>query len=315
MVRRILVTLDGSEFAEAALPAAAGIARKCVGQLRLLSVQDSGWALVNGEWRDAGRGEARRYLQRTAELVGPTGPDLSTRVREGYVADEILLEADEFGADLIVMATHGRGPLSRFWLGSVANQVVRRAHRPVLLVRPRAPGAPRRAGALAVRRVVVPLDGSNLAEAALTPAMELADRFGSPMTLLRIVQEHAAPMSALIPETFDLNARMVGESGVEASADLQRLAGWMREWGIEPVLDVRVRAEMAPAIVEAAAGDLIVMATHARTGLNRAFLGSVTDEVIRSATGPVLVIPPEPKRAEQNCADGSVGRFVEPQRA
>jgi nucleotide-binding universal stress UspA family protein len=297
MFRRILVTLDGSEFGEAAIPAAVGIARSSAAKLDLVSVQDVEWSMLRGESGEAGRGRVHRYLAGVKDRVAPIVPDVSVNVCEGHVVDEVLRAADDFGADLIVMATHGRGALSRFWLGSVAHQMIRRAYRPVLLVRPRELGAESRAGSLAVERVVVPLDGSRLAEAALRPALEIAGLFRSGVTLLRVVPEQQAPTSDLIPATFDVNAQMVSESREEASAYLDRLAARLRERGVQPDLAVPVRGQTADAILEAAGDGLIVMATHARTGLNRAFLGSVADSVVRSATGPVLVVPPEAEHA------------------
>ena len=294
MFRRILVTLDGSEFAEAALPAAAGLARKTGAQLRLLTVHDSGWALVDGEWSDAARIRARRYLESMRELVEPIGHDVSTCVRDGFAVEEILAEADTFDADLIVMATHGRGPMSRFWLGSVADQCVRRGHRPLLLVRPRAAGeAP--SAPLTVGRVVVPLDGSELSERALGRAMEVARLFDSPMTLLRVLPDQSALASEIFPpEAANLAVEWAAEAKEEAARYLSEVSAWLVEWGIQPSARVEDDGEAVPeAIVHEAHGDLVVMATHARTGLGRAFLGSVADAVVRSATGPVLVIPPE----------------------
>ena len=145
MFARILVPLDGSAFSEAALPYAIGLARKTRGQVRLLSVHDEGWSLVDGEWGGALRARAR-YLDEQRDRAGHFVSDVTTAGREGAVAEQILSEADDFGADLIVMATHGRGPVGRFWLGSVAHRCVRTAHRCLLLVRPSATTRPRPVG-------------------------------------------------------------------------------------------------------------------------------------------------------------------------
>jgi nucleotide-binding universal stress UspA family protein len=279
MFRRILVTLDGTAFSEAALPAAVGFARKCAAQLRILSVDDSG--------------SAKAYLERTRERLEPIHPDVTISVREGFVPDEILREARDFESDLIVMATHGREAFSRLWLGSVADECVRRAAQPLLLVRPRELGIPPLNGALAVRRVVVPLDGSELAERALPTGMAIADLFGSPIALVRVVQEHAMFESDRLPESHRTNVQMLEDARVGAAAYLRRIADWVCE-GRATTIDVRVDDYAARGVLEGAAGDLIVMATHARTGLNRALRGSVADAVVRSATGPVLVMPPEP---------------------
>jgi nucleotide-binding universal stress UspA family protein len=294
MLRRILVTLDGSEFAEAALGAAVGLARKAGAQLRLLSVNDAGWALVRGEWSAAGQARARRYLDHTRELIEPLWADVGVVLRSGFAVEEILAEADEFGADLIVMATHGRGPLSRFWLGSVADQCLRRGHRPLLLVRPRDASAPLGEGSLAVQRVVVPLDGSELSETALDSAMEVAQLFASPITLLRVVHDQTYLGSDLFPPEALEVARQWSEEDREGSDRyLTGVVDWLRDWGIPSTEKTVVSEHAAPAIVREAQDSLVVMATHARKGIGRAFLGSVADAVVRAAQGPVLVIPPE----------------------
>lgn len=102
----------------------------------------------------------------------------------------------------------------------------------------------------------------------------------------------------LLPQTHEVNEQMLGESRVGASAYLDSVARWMAEWGSVPEIQIAVDDQVAHAILGAAGEDLIVMATHARTGINRAFLGSVADAVVRSAPGPVLVIPPEPVKAD-----------------
>src|SRR5688500_14254331 len=236
MFQRMLLTLDGSEFAEAALPAAVGLAAKTGAELRLLTVHDSGWALVNGEWIDPASSRAARYLEKIRTLVEPIWPDVSATVTDGFVVDEILRVADEFGADLSVMATHGRGPISRFWLGGVANQCLRRACRPMLLVRPREPGTPREPGSLAVRRIVVPLDGSALAETALGPALELADRFAIPVTAARVVPSNVVVAYELLPEHERVNHEILDAACEDASSYLGGVAEWMRGEGSAPPL-------------------------------------------------------------------------------
>jgi nucleotide-binding universal stress UspA family protein len=269
LLRRILVPLDGSILAEAALPVAAHLAHRSGAAVRMVTVADSGWAQVRGEWSDAPLARARRYIEGEARKLAALDVEASTTVRSGSVVDEILDEADELAADLIVMATHGRGPLSRFWLGSVADRCLRQTNRPVLLVRPEG------ASVLPAetRRIVVALDGSTLSERALGPAVAMAKLIGVDLTLLRI-------------ETVE-------EARAQASVYLAHLADGIGEWGGKPRAEVLIGDAVAPALIGAVEGDLIVMATHARRGLNRAFLGSVADMVVRGCDGPVLVVPPE----------------------
>jgi nucleotide-binding universal stress UspA family protein len=145
VIRSILVPLDGSRFSEVALPVATRLARSAGARLRLVMVHEPAMALVPAADvpvpylpDDAElRAKEQTYLADLATRLGPVGPALaSSKVVDGMagpaLAEAIMLEPP----DLVVMATHGRGPLSRFWLGSVADHVVRHVSVPVLLLRP-----------------------------------------------------------------------------------------------------------------------------------------------------------------------------------
>jgi nucleotide-binding universal stress UspA family protein len=180
------------------------------------------------------------------------------------------------------MTTHGRGPVSRFFLGSVADELLRRSPVPLLLTR-----SHERAPALipepVLRNVLIPLDGSALAEQVLGPALDLARLMASRCTLLRVVEAGPPPHGR------------TEQAVAEAGAYLEHLAGWVRE----PALPVEARVVVAPhaaaAIIQEAqaqGSDLIALATHGRGGVRRMLLGSVADKVIRATTTPVLVYRP-----------------------
>ncbi|MCS7054964.1 MAG: universal stress protein [Thermoflexales bacterium] len=148
--KKILVPLDGSRFAEGALPYAQMLAEHSGGQIELLriAVHPSSYVYVNdpavlASLYDSDRAHCEEYLQKVAAgLRGTTSLTITTAVLEGPVADAILDRAEETNADLIVMSTHGRSGMERWLLGSVAEKVVRGARIPVMLVRPKQPGAP-----------------------------------------------------------------------------------------------------------------------------------------------------------------------------
>jgi nucleotide-binding universal stress UspA family protein len=295
MFRRILVTLDGSAFAESALPAAVALARQSGGELRLVtvdpgspSIDDSAWTFDEG---GGARTAAERYLRATKERVESGLKSVTIVVRAGRPADEIIAEADLFRADLLVMATHARGALSRLRLGSVAHECTRRAERPVLLTRPTDPAEHPLRG-VAIARIVVPLDGSEFSERALGPAIELGNVLGAPLALVRVVHDLTVLDPEFFPEAVAEADRIVQHDKSSALAHLERLAAPLRAWGLEVTTFVAAAPDAPSVLVERAGGDLIVMATHSRTGIARAVLGSVTDAVVHSATGPVLVIPP-----------------------
>jgi nucleotide-binding universal stress UspA family protein len=211
---------------------------------------------------------------------------VTTAVVAGLVGDAILERAREHSDDLIVMTTHGRGPVSRFFLGSVADELIRRSPVPVLVVRP-SPSAPDLIPEPAFENVLIPLDGSPRAEVVLDPALDLARQMEARCHLMRVVEAGAG--SAAWDEA------MLRAKEKEASAYLEQTAGKVRAQGLAVQTQVIVAPRAAAAILEAAqglGGCLIALATHGRGGVRRLLLGSVADKVVRGASGPVLVHRP-----------------------
>ena len=235
------------------------------------------------------------YLDATARLttcvsaVAATAGVLSgSAVLPETVADSILERARTGKADLIVMATHGRGPLSRFGLGSVADQLVRRAPVPVLLVRP-SENPPRTAPEPVVENILIPLDGSQLAEQVLEPAAELAQLMEARLCLLRVVKSRST--------SADRGAAGLPDKS-EYEGYLERVAARLREHGLQVRTRVVAARHAAEAILEEArvhGADLIALATHGRGGLKRLLHGSVADRLIRGAALPILVYRPPGK--------------------
>ena len=288
MYKRILLTLDGSPFAEAALPAALTLARRLDGELRLLSALEVPPIFVYPEFRSEDRIGVEKYLREVATRVTQDWDGkVTTVVREGRVGDEITAEAAEWNADVIVMATHGRGGLARAWLGSVAEHCVKKAERPVLLVRPTAG-----AGPPDWPRVVVPVDGSESSEDALPYAVALAEPLGIPITLVRVVTYLNAPEYPWVPLTMALNDGLIAAMKEDAERYLERLADRVRALGVVVSAGVVTGAQAGQAIVAEARGDLIVMTRRGLGFVDRAILGSASDKVVRGAEGAVMIIPP-----------------------
>jgi nucleotide-binding universal stress UspA family protein len=297
MYRSILVPLDGSPFSEHALPVAAQIARLAGAPLQLVRVvtNDHAADAVFGATGQYPWQEGREYLHRAADLLERrAGLWPSFRLLGGPVVDTLCEHATEQGPDLVVMTTHGRGPLSRLWLGSVADELVRRLPMPLLLVRPHGE-APDWAGA-PLKNLLIALDGSPWSEAVLGPAVELGRLTGASFTLLGAVSP--PPVAA-----FDLpvyGAGLIDESALEGvkgvmHAYLEGAARPLREQGLAVVTRVVPEGRPATAILaeaEAQGCDLIALATHGRHGLSRLFLGSVADKVVRGASTSVLLCRP-----------------------
>jgi nucleotide-binding universal stress UspA family protein len=307
MYRSVLVPLDGSAFAEQALPLAIEIARRSGGRLTLARVWDASEYLHAGELVPAPvtanapeRTEAVDYLDALAARLSAAGaPRTDTVLLEGRAADALEARASLIGADLIVMTTHGRTGLSRAWLGSTADAIVRRTTIPVLLWR----SSDRSAASLqastgVIGRILVAIDGSEAAESILPHAMGLGRLFGAPVTLLRVVGPVATPIHpyAYAGPPRELDAGATGSARAHAEEYLRAVSEQFRV----AYADVRLETEVvvdehpASAILRRATesgADLVAMTTHARRG-TRLFLGSVTDGVLRGTTGAMLVLHP-----------------------
>lgn len=286
MYRCILVPLDGSEFAEHALPAALTIARRAAATLDLVeshafyTFQDSAnWQAASPAMDDVIKEQERGYLRKVAGRLHAAAPvNVTAAVATGLAVDAILDRASTIGAQLIVTTTHGRGPLSRLLLGSIADELVRQSSVPLLLIRPREPAVDL-AHEPKFERISIALDGSPLAEQVLEPALELGRLFGASYLLFRHLDEQAAD-----------NVR------AEAERQLEIVAGKLREQGVEVRTELAVGSKAAAvAILEHAEKDRcdsIALATHGRGGLSRLLLGSVASSVVRQSSVPVLLYRP-----------------------
>jgi nucleotide-binding universal stress UspA family protein len=294
MFRTVLVPLDGSPLAEQALPLALGLARRAGGAVRLALVHLEDFRGPQADVEAIHTEQA--YLDTTAaRLRQPGGPSVTAElIKVAPVAMALAEYAQAVKADLITLTTHGHGPLSRFWLGSVADELLRRATVPLLVHRPAEGASPGPGAEPHFRRILVPLDGSELSEAALKPAAELARLYGAGLLLLRAVVPVAEP-DGVSYLTLAAGEPLLDALTTQARADLDRVAKRLRAEGLPVDARVVVNASAAVAVLEAApVADLIVLATHGRGRVARFFLGSVADKVVRAAPRPVLVVPSRP---------------------
>ena len=298
MFTRIQVALDGSPFSEQSLPVAVMLAKRFDADLNLITVHEpvvgvemEGWDQSAAEW-------SQEYVDRAAaEVAERSGIKTCPHLVFGTPVRAILDHAERAKSDLLVAATHGRGVLSRAWLGSVADGLLRHASIPVLLVRPDEsdPPAADAPEATPWSRILVPLDGSEFSAQILDDAIPLARAFGAKLELVRVVPFPLEIASPYLPTTIQMNQEVVSAAKAAAEDWLAEQARRVHARGVEVSTHVRVAAQPAHAICETAAetgAELIVMATHGRSGLGRAFLGSTADKVVRSTHLPVLVHRP-----------------------
>jgi nucleotide-binding universal stress UspA family protein len=294
MLRNLLVPLDGSELAEQALPLAVSIAKQVGATLYLarvvpLSVQFSveTWPAVE---------EARGYLENTVARVRTVADvPVEMSVLTGNIGERLEENARDVKADLVVLTTHGRGPLSRFWFGSIADELIRRLPVALLAVHPRQ--APPDLRALpALSRILIPLDGSPLAERILSPAQALGRPWKVDYTLFQSVYPMTVPAyEAAFYASGSVDDAVLAQARRNAHDYLETIALMFRSEALPVRTVVAAHLHPALAILEAAElerADVIAIATHGRGGLGRLLLGSVADKVLRGATIPVLIQRP-----------------------
>lgn len=294
MFSRILVPLDGSAFAESALPLAFTVSDSCGADVELVTVHEPVPSFAYDEWKSAAEEWSENYLEELKSRASRAGGRIVTTVLSGRVAEALEERAREVDADLVVMATHGRGALTRAWLGSVADTFLRHAPCPVLISRPEEAdgGSP----PWEPETILVPLDGSELSESILERAVEFGEPFEARLVLTRIVAYPVEVASPYLPHTVQMNQEIVEDARKGAESYLEQRAAPLRERGFTVECEARIDNQAGHGIIKVAEEqevDMIAMSTHGRGGVARAILGSAADKVIRGAHRPVLVYRPE----------------------
>jgi nucleotide-binding universal stress UspA family protein len=258
--RTFVVPLDGSDFANRAVPVTADLARRFGADVVLMTAPtslDRHEVVEPPAWLD--------------DLANATdAPSVETVVSETNdpVAAVVALLATR-PDPVVAMATHGRGVVGTTVLGGVAQRIVREAGRPLLLLGKSCPATSRWAGP-----VLVCHDGSTAADAALGPAAAWAGALGLPIALVHVFH----PLDVATAEA----PRAAIRSAIEA---------------LGPATDVHVVRNSRPAdsihdVVQQLGASLVVMSTHGRTGFARVTLGRVAMDVVHHAQCPVLIAPP-----------------------
>ena len=298
MYTRILVPLDGSKLAERVLPYARFLAcglKIPVEFLAALDITQLGTHISVGQSRflstlvEDSMQNSEAYLKRVAYTFD--GADVKRTVDKGRAAEAII---DKGAADtgvLIAMATHGRSGINRWLLGSVAEKVLRATANPLLLIR--ATDGARSERETPLKSILVPLDGSELAESVLPVVAELAKKLDLAVILLRVynvpysVYGYGYGYYAIDTEKF------VAEARDEARQYLENKAAEIKKLGVEKSVCVTREGHSADEIIKSASetpDNLISMCSHGRSGVGRWVLGSVTETVVRHSASPVLIL-------------------------
>lgn len=297
---KILVPLDGTENSEATLGFVKGMATALGAEIVLLGVVDPRGATV-GEGA-ADRIEARKvddqvasaksYLDSHVDQLTESSRSLkvSAHVATGKPADAIIEQAKELGADMIAMSTHRGTLVARGILGSVTDHVLRTSPVPVMAVRPDdIKSFAGNAGAPNV--VIVPLDGSKLAEESVPAALEIAELCSSEIIFMRAVH---LPSFAVSGPGADFYGNDFGVSGERKKAEeyLAKFVKQAEDKGIKAQAHATLGNAAARIIEEAnnVDGAIVVISSHGRGGFRRMMLGSVADKIVRASHRPVLIL-------------------------
>jgi nucleotide-binding universal stress UspA family protein len=299
MYSKILVPLDGSSTAENVLPYSRHLAAAFKVPVELLAVVDlsemaahvtAGKARYLDKLIDAGARSSEDYLRRVAAGFPDVPVQCST---EKGRADELIV--DRAAADkntLITMATHGRSGINRWMMGSIAEKVLRSTTNPLLLIR--ATGEGNSEGQAVIKSLVVPMDGSALAESVLPAVAELAKRLKLKIVLMRA---YSMPANAYANEGYYAANydEIITAIRDDAVAYLQSKSEEVKKLGVPEVACLARDGFAAEEIIGVARDtpeNLLAMCTHGRSGVKRWALGSVTETVVRHSTNPVLVLRP-----------------------
>jgi nucleotide-binding universal stress UspA family protein len=295
-IRRILFPTDFSDNAARAFPRAVSLADRHDAELHVVHVTEPSTTPSKHSKRGlpVSPDVLSEWLGQPSMEAGLDLDDLTIiqkQISSGTPPERLLAYVEDQGIDLVVMGTHGRRGVQRMLLGSVTEEVVRKAPCPVLTVNPEAEIQP----TPTLRRILVPVDFSDAAKAAVRHAQQLALLYGAKLHLLHVVEE------VVYPSAYGVEPPVLPIEDVVNRVETSMGAMVRDELGDEHV-EVTATVGYAPMTIldyaEDTGADLIVIATHGRSGLDRVLLGSVAERVLRQSPIPVFVVKPEQKSLE-----------------
>ena len=305
MFKRILTPLDGSTLSEGILPYVRALAPALGARVELLQIhpnmtyeleqlEDAEQASITAALEPVQlrlQHQSESYLSKVAGDLEGLGVETGINVRFGPPAASIVEEAEQVEDTLIAMSTHGRAGVGRWIMGSVTDRVLHTTMTPLLVVHPER-GAPSVDSVADISTLIVPLDGSELAETVLPVAAAVAMATGASILLVRSLD---APSRSSLSVT-ELASRGVSEGTLEEAETAESLgarAAALREQGVADVRTMVIRGNAAEEIEELARNtpdSMIVACTHGRSGVGRAVMGSVTDRLARHSGHPALIV-------------------------
>lgn len=303
MYRNVLVPIDGSLFSREAILQGVRIAERCGAKLRLVRVRTSPALPPSPERLSSGVSVSRSRATELADLYqianecrGSSTVSVTVSLLDGPVSDALEGYIARHKVDLVVMRSHARQGLARVWFGSIADKLIRRTGVPVLTVKPPSLSTGLESG-LQFRRILVPLDGSPLAETSLAAALTFAQLDGATITLLRVVPfDRSSEWQLQSPLGPASHAAVI-----DAQNYLNSIASAAGESRLAIVPQVVVADDVAGAILQTAQSgeiDVIAIATHGRGAIARAAAGSVADRLMRESPISTMVVHPQSRVAD-----------------
>ncbi len=294
----VLVTLDGSDFAEQALPAAESICIAFNARLTLVSVlskQPRFWPFGRSKEPGSRRRETEAYLKAVAKRMQAKEIDTAYSVLRGPVVKSVNQLMQEQSIDMSIICTHGRSGIQRWVLGSVATDLIQSVTEPVLIIHPAPEGPP---PVPDFGKLLVALDGSEFAERVL-PMVRASAMYGSVVLLLRVPEVPRPQRFGTMTEEIE---RLRAEAEAEASQYLEGIAAALRQEGIEThVLVAGSRpAEKIIQVAEVEDVDVIMLSTHGQGEMQGLLMGSVADRVVQQTHRPVLLAPIQERRSSES---------------
>lgn len=293
MFERILVPLDGSKAAEVVFPYATEITAIFDSKIFLTRVSESSNPAVINECGSYLEGATLQMKSQLENRGVHREAIVQTKVLTGNPAVEILKLAREIDCGLIAVASRGVSSEGPWPLGNIAAKILRASSFPVLLVRKQAEDSKLIEKKL-IQKILVPLDGSKLGEAAIPLATELSNKTGAEIVLFRAVE----PISAFVGPTGEMAWSLVNAYEKNARypvlAYLERIKESLQKTipAISTATGEGLPADQIIDYAQANTIDLIAMSTHGRSGIGRWVFGSVTEKVLHSGDQPVLVVRP-----------------------
>ena len=302
MYKVIMAPTEGSDSERGAISVAVKLAHRFDADLRLVRVKSEPLVIEPFAQMPVLPTEEMLREERVAHLrkLEALGSEcralgeirVMTALEDGPLGPTLRDYALKFNVDLIVMSSHARGGMKRIALGSVTDYLIRRTNIPVLVVRPPVSFIGVGLQQEPASRIVVPLDGSQLAEEILPGVAALALRLGSTVSLLHVL----APISYSQKEIMQPGLPWWDADIAAADAYLARAASYLTNEGLAVSKDVVLSDNIATAILDYSArmrADIIALATNGTGGMSRFVFGTVADEVTRKSTTSLLVFHPK----------------------